>query len=260
MAEGFWSVMGRQLFVWAGWVFTVGGAIVSLSFGEGSAWIGYLVIAAGLLALTGHAYATHCRCRELEARNGRLAEQLRDADRKLNEIPLAILTRIQELVVSQSLTDTVNRLAAHADFVVRMRQFAAAVTGDIHLRTFVRRDGSLYATAKIGRSAISHLRQQDAFVLVRSSDALRTDCALMVVHQIPDAEGEVVHFRLVELFSDEARALDQHATVRDVSGLTGYTPRPACDTGWYATLESATISEAILRLAQGLERERRDRT
>ena len=82
----------------------------------------------------------------------------------------------------------------------------------------------------------------------------------MVVHQTPDPAHGTVHFRLVELFSEEARAIEQLATAGGASGLMGYTLRPVCNAGWYETLESATIPEAITRLAQGLERERRANT
>ena len=123
---------------------------------------------------------------------------------------------------------------ADADYVLRIRQFTAALVGEVHLRTFLRRDNALYAVAKIAEVALVHLREKDLFVLVRSSEGLRTDCALMVLHQTPDTDRDVVHFRLVELLSDDARALEQLATAREVTGLTGYSLRPACDAGWYA--------------------------
>jgi hypothetical protein len=97
------------------------------------------------------------------------------------------------------------------------------------------------------------------FILVRSAEGLDTNCALMVVRQTPDPAHGSVHFRLVELLSEEARAIEHLATAGGASGLMGYTLRPVCDTGWYGEIESATIPEAITRLAQGLERERRDR-
>ncbi len=257
MGEGYLAVMGRQLFVWAGWVFTVGGAIGSFALGGNYAWIGWLVVFVGVLALTGHSYSVHQRCRQLEAENGNLTRQKQEADQKLNEVPLDLLNRIREFVTPRSLSDVASELAAHADYVLRIQKFMAALEGEIHLRTFRKRDNAIYALAKIEESAVVHLRENDVFVLVRSSEGLRTDCALMVVHQTPDASRDVVHFRLLDLLSDDARALEQMTTAREVTGLTGYTLRPSCDAGWYDSLETSTIPEAIERLARGLERERR---
>lgn len=59
MTEGFWSGLTQHLLFWAGWVFTVGGAIVSLSLGREYAWIGALCIVVGFLSLTTFAYKKH---------------------------------------------------------------------------------------------------------------------------------------------------------------------------------------------------------
>jgi hypothetical protein len=261
MTEGYSSVLGRQLFVWSGWVFTVGGAIGSFVLGEAHAWIGWLAVLAGLLALTGHSYSVHRRCLELEEANKKLTEQVRDAERKLNEVPLDLVNRIGELIAPHSVIDVAARLAAHADYVLRIRQFMLAASDDIHLRRFVRRDNTTYAVAKIAAAALSHLRENDLFFLVHSTEGLKTDCAVMVVHQTPEPDHDVVHFRLVNLLSDDIKALEQLAATRgEIAGLTGYTLRPACDPGWYGSLESARISEAIVRLADGLERERRGKS
>ncbi len=256
MPDRFLEILGRQLFVWSGWVFTVGGAAGGFVLGEGYSWIGWLAVLTGLLALTGHSYSTHRRCRDLEAENARATVQLREAERKLNEVPLDILNRIRELVKPQSLAEAAAQLAAHADYVLRMRRFVAAA-GDVHLRTFSQRDGVVFATAKIPTEALSPLREKDVFILVRTADGLRTDCAVMAVHQTPDPAHGVVHFRLTQLLSDDVRAIETLAAAREVTGLTGYTLRPVCDAGWYAALDSTTIPEAITRLAEGLDRERR---
>jgi hypothetical protein len=81
----------------------------------------------------------------------------------------------------------------------------------------------------------------------------------MVVHQTPDPAHGSVYFRLVESLSEQARAIEHLATAGGASGLMGYTLRPRCDIAWYGAVESATIPEAIQRLAEGLERERRER-
>jgi hypothetical protein len=256
MKDRFFDVLGKQLFAWSGWVFTVGGAVGSFVLGQAYAWIGWLSVLAGVLALTGHSFSTHRRCRELEVQNARLADEVREAERKLNEVPLDLVSRIQELVTPRSLTELAAQLATHADYVLRIQRFTAALAGaDVHPRTFVRRDGALYAVAKVPDAALSHPRERDVFVLVRAADGLRTDCALIVVHQPPD-QG-LVHFRVAQLLSDDARALEQLAATREVAGLTGYTVRPWGDPGWYAALASATIPEVIVRVAEGLERDRR---
>ena len=255
MADKSSTSFGDRLFTMSGWVFTVGGAIGSFVLGQANAWIGWLVALTGVLALTGQTLAVLRRCRELQEENTKQAELLREVERKLNEVPLDIVNRIRELVAPQSVTEIATRLAAHADYVLRMRRFATTA-GDIHLRTFVPRNNFIFAVAKIPKAALAHLREKDVFILVRSADELRTDCALMVVHQTPDPAHGTVHFRLVELISEEARGIERLATAGGASGLMGYTLRPVCDTGWYNTLESATIPEAIKRLAEGLERER----
>src|SRR5439155_13699462 len=102
MGERFSSLLGRQLFVWSGWVFTVGGAVGSFVQGHGYAWIGWLVVLTVLRALTGHSYVIYQQLQTTRAEHDRLAGQLRDAERKLNEIPLDLLNRIRELVTPQS--------------------------------------------------------------------------------------------------------------------------------------------------------------
>lgn len=257
MVERFSNSLGKHLFVASGWVFTVGGAIGSFVLSQSNAWIGWLAVLTGVLALTGQNFFLHRRCRELEEISTNQAEQLRNAERKLNEVPLDLVNRIRELVTPQSFTAVATRLAAHADYIYRIREFTASAANDIHLRTFSRRDGNLYAVAKIAAAGLAHLREKDVFFLVQSTEGLRTDCAVMVVHQTPNAAQGIVHFRLVALLSEDARALDQLATAREVTGLNGYTLRPACDPAWYVALQSDTIPEAIMRLAEGLERERR---
>jgi hypothetical protein len=153
MADRLYDALGKQLFVWSGWVFTVGGAIGSFVLGQANAWIGWLAILTGFLALTGHAFALHRRCRELEEGAAIRAEQLREAERKLNEVPLDLVGRIRELVTPQSVTDVAVRLALHADYVLRMKQFVGAA-GDIQLRTFVSRDKAIFAVAKIADKAV----------------------------------------------------------------------------------------------------------
>lgn len=258
MAEQVSSSFGRQFFTWSGWVFTVGGAIGSFVLGQANAWIGWLFVLTGLLALTGQTIALSRRCRELDETNTKQTEQLREAERKLNEVPLDLVNRIRELVAPQSAMDFATRLATHADYVIRMVRFANA-TGEIHLRTFLARDKVIFAIAKVTEAALQHLREKDVFLLVRSVDGLNTTCAILIVHQTPDPTHGSVHLRLVEHLSEEARAIEHLATTGGASGLMGYTLRPACDTGWYGGLESATIPEVIRRLAEGLERERRDR-
>lgn len=255
MGDGFATVLGRQFLVWSGWVFTVGGAIGSFVLGGGYSWIGWLLVLTGLLALTGHSHASHQGMKVARAERDQAVEQTREAERRLSDVSVDVLNRIRALVTPLPLTEVAARLAAHADYVIRAVRFVAAA-GEVHLRTFVHRGDVLHAAARIPGAALAHLREKDPFVLVRSSEGLRTDCALIVVHQTPDPTHEVAYFRVVQALSDDTRALEQLAAVREVSGLTGYTLRPACDPGWYAALESATIPEAIIRIAQGLERER----
>jgi hypothetical protein len=159
MAGRFSDALGKQIFVWSGWVFTVFGAVGSFVLGQANAWIGWLVVGTGVLALTAHAFALHRRCRELEEANAKQSEYLREAERKLNEVPLDLVNRIRELVTPQTLSDVAGQLAAHADYVLRVRQFMTAVAGDIHLRTFFKRDDKLFAIAKVAEVALTHLRR-----------------------------------------------------------------------------------------------------
>ena len=47
MADRFSDTLGKQLFVWSGWVFTVGGTIGSFVLGQANAWIGWLAVLDG---------------------------------------------------------------------------------------------------------------------------------------------------------------------------------------------------------------------
>ena len=225
MADTFVEALGKRLFIWSGWIFTIFGAAGSFVLGQATAWIGWLVLATGVVAITAHTLACHRLRRELEQEKANLAAQLREAERKLNEVPLDLVNRIHELVAPRSVTDIAARLAAHADTVIRMSQFAASVTGAIQLRTFTMRDNCLYAIAKVAEKVMSHLREEDVFILVHAAEGLRTDCAIMIVHQRPDPKHGVVYLRVMKALSDDVRTLEQLTATRNVSGLTGYTLR-----------------------------------
>ena len=98
MSESLIAALGKQLYVWSGWVFTVGGAIGSFVLGQAFAWIGWLFVAVGLLSITSHAFALHRRMRELESANRKLSEQAAQAESRLNAVPIAVIKQLMSIV------------------------------------------------------------------------------------------------------------------------------------------------------------------
>jgi hypothetical protein len=176
MAEGFLGGLSRQLTFWSGWVFTVGGAGLSLGLGKEYAWIGVLCVVAGLIALMGFAYQKHrdlrqaqeahrAITRQLEAEIRAARERAENAERRLNEIPADILLRLEATIQSNAFDQLAAALGKHADYVARMVEMARILTRPIALRTFVRRAGTLYVDARLDATAIGQLRQDDPYLL-----------------------------------------------------------------------------------------------
>jgi hypothetical protein len=207
-SEGYLQLLGKQMIVWSGWVFTVGGAIASLWIGNEFRWIGGLFLLTGILAVTGHSYAVYREVQTVRGERDRLVEELRVAERKLNEVPLTMLAELQAFIAAQSLGEMAARLIDHADYVFRMRQFEAGLNRRIELRSFVRQGGLFFAVAKVPPQALALLHREDRFILVRDVDGLKTDAALLEVNQRPDSNGETLHLRVIRELSEEITHLE----------------------------------------------------
>src|SRR5438552_3606377 len=131
MREGFLTGLHRSWFAWSGWLFTVAGTVFALSVSGAYAWIGALVAGTGLCALTALAYQRHRQLGQAEERHaadrGRLEgelriaqEQVEQAERKLNEVPLGLLLRLEATVRRHGFEDLAASLSRHASYVERM--------------------------------------------------------------------------------------------------------------------------------------------
>jgi hypothetical protein len=196
MQEGFLAGLQRNWLLWSGWLFTVVGTVFGLAMSDAYSWIGALVAASGLLALTALAFE---RQKELHAAMDRHTAEIQQhrldlakaqecaeqAERKLNEVSTDMILRIQEGLAANSFTQCVSFLLRHTDYVERMVRFAnQTATRPLSLRTFVSQSGNLYAVARIEAAAINTLKDGDPFVLTQKDPkGLLTDSARLVVHQ-----------------------------------------------------------------------------
>jgi hypothetical protein len=269
MAEGFLGGLHRHLIFWSGWVFTVGGAVASLWIGKEYAWIGVLLFLAGLTALTAFAYQKHrdlqqaqqehqARTSQWEADLRAARERAEQAERRLNEVPLDLVNRLQEMLASYTFEEAVRLLAEQAEFVARMQRFSQAVGRPLNLRIFIRQGGQLHAIAKAPSAALEHLRVGDRFrLLYRSASGLETMSAWVEVSQPVNLTQETAAFRFVRFLEEEMGHIDQLARSRDVRSMAGYSLVPDCDPGRYPDLDLSLIRQVLQRLALEIAQRRR---
>lgn len=252
MAERFSDALGKQLFIWSGWAFTVGGAIGSFVIAEAYAWIGWLFVGVGLLAVTAYAVALHRRMRELEANNRKLTDQATEAERRLNAVPIAVLEQLVGLVSVSVSTRLVEAIVENVRRVERMRKFLQLDTKPLNPRTFTKEAGRLYTVAKVGSAAqVAVLQEGDLFALVRKgANGISVDCARLRVHQ-PPANGTVV-FEVFDPTGGEMTALSQLAETRDVAGITGYFIQPTVDVSKFPEFSADVVAAVIRGVAQEL--------
>lgn len=264
MAERFTEALGKQLFIWSGWVFTVGGAIGSFVLGQGYAWIGWLTVAVGLLAVTGHAIAMHRRVHELgdehkkrvdelEEANRKLTEQAAEAERRLNAVPMAVLERLARLASASTTAEVMEAVIGHLRRVERIRRFTQLDARPLNPRTFAYEDGRLYAIARLTppeRAAM--LEIGDSFQLVRrGANGVAVECARLRVHQPPSA-GTVI-FEVIDPTGGEMTALGRLAeSSREVAGITNYFVQPTTHADGYPVFDPDVVAEVIRRVFQEL--------
>ncbi len=237
-------------------IFTVGGVIASLILVKEYTWLSGLILFCVFAAAHSFAWARH---RQLvsaeaahEAERGRLqgqaaeaAQRAAEAERKLAEAPLDILTKVQAAVEASSYADAAARLKRYADLVDRMRQFVSHLIKPLIVRTVTRQGDRLYFAAKAPRPALECLRPGDPFQLVRRGEGdLETPAANLTVHQPPDLKKEVVHFALESSLSDEVAALEALAAHGEIPG-SRYGIRLVCDPSRYGNLRLADLPGAI---------------
>ncbi len=253
MSERFSEALGKQFLFWSGWVFTVGGAIGSFILGQAYAWIGWLVVLVGMLAVTSHACALHRRMRELESDNRKLSEQVTQAESRLNAVPIAMIEQLVGVVSGAVLNQLVEELSQKVCQVERLRKFLLPDSKPLNPRTFTVESGSLYAVVKVASpEQAANLVVGDLFALFRKgSHGIEVKCARLRVHQ-PPANGTVM-FEVFDADGGEMTALTQLAKVRDVAGITGYFVQPAFDIAKYPEFSAVIVNEVVARVVSEME-------
>lgn len=248
MKEGIWKGWFQSSIQWSGWVFTVGGAIVGLLIVREYLWIGILCFVAAYLGLLALLIKIHRQfSKATEATNAAIA-RAEAAERRLNAIPADLLDRLQETIRRHSFVDVARLLGAYASYIHRMRSSKIADEKPVGLRTFVRRDGNLYAVAGLDKDAMSFPEQDDPFILeFKDPGGLITRRAHLLVHQ-KDLAKAVVWFRVVLFLGEEMTSLDALAEKQDVPGK-GYRVRVDADLDQYSAIDSGEVSDIIQRLA-----------
>jgi hypothetical protein len=232
-------------------VFTVGGAIGSFVLGQAYAWIGWLFVAVGLLALTAHAVALHRRVRELEATNRKLTEQAAEADRRLNAVPIAVVEQLVGVVASGASARLVEILVGRIAQVERIRRFVKLDAKPLNPRTFTKAAGRLYAIAKVAtQEQAAVLVVGDEFSLVRKADSgVFFICARLRLNQSSE-KGEIV-FEVLDAASGEMTGLSQLADGGDVRGITGYFIQPAIDVTAFPEFSAEAVNAIVRQVIVG---------
>ena len=245
-SDGFIQGLGSALFNWWGFIFTVGGTILSLWFAREHWWICLLIVGANAIACGSFAYTKQKGEVIAKARHEDALVRLQEAERKLNEVPLELLTRVRQIVASVSLVDVARILSSSAALVTRHRQFVAVEAKPLTLRTFARQGDRLFAVAKAARAALENLRVDDPFLLQKkSSSGVEVVVARLAVHQPPDLVKEVAYFAVLPPIPSELEAIAALAVERNVKGVTDYSVRPAYDITRYRDLDLTPVPEAI---------------
>jgi hypothetical protein len=264
MKEGFWSGLIEHFLFWGGLVFTIGGTIASLAMGREFAWIGVLFVIAGLLAFFTFALQKHRHLLEAQQNHREEVSNLKEdiniamhraaeAERRLNAIPADLLKGLHETVRSHSFVEVARLLADYARYIKRMRKLVEAEEMPIRLKSFVKRDGILYAVAGLKKEFLAHLEDDDFFVLeFKDGNGLVTRSAHLFVHQ-RDPTKEVVWFRVDRFLGDEMAHVDALADKQDVPAK-GYFARVDADLTQYANFGSVEIVELLRRLASDVAR------
>ena len=256
MSERFTEALGKQFLFWSGWVFTVGGAIGSFVLGQASAWIGWLTVLVGMLAVSSHAFALHRQMRELESANRKLSEQAAQAESRLNAVPIAVIEQLMNIVSRGVSTRIVEAITQKLLQVERLRKFLKPDSKPLNPRTFTIEAGQLYALAKVTPlEQAALLVEGDTFALVRKgSQGIGVKCARLRVHQLPE-RGTIV-FEVFEPTGGEMTALTQLAKEREVAGITGYYIESEIDVSKYPEVDvgivNLVISRALLELDNGI--------
>ena len=246
MRKGFGQGLGQYLFSWWGFVFTIGGTIACLLLAGVYWWIAPLVVLANSLACGFYAYAKHRGEARAKEEQHATSLRLQEAERKLNEVPLGLLARVNQIVESASFAEFARLLPACAEVICRHKEFMQVESKPLALTTFARQGEQLFVLAKASGAALRHLRVGDPFVLVKkTSSGVDVALARLAVHQPPDSKKEVVHFGILSPIPPELQPMADLAIQGDVSGVKGYSLRPAYDISKYAALDLASVPAAI---------------
>ena len=287
MAESFIGGVNRHFVLWSGWLFTVGGAIASLIIGKEYWWIGGLVVGVGLLALMTYAYQKHQlaigaderRKREVAAAEAKLRQELsrikaehdtavldaskrldeaqqlqRDAERKLNEVPLAILLQIESAIRQHAFTELANMIGRYVRYVERMQSVVATQSKPINEKSFVKRGDVLYALVSLPAAVCELLADDDAFAIdYKDANGLVASSGKLSVHQV-ESTKELVWFEVLPT-SDELIRLSALAEKQVVPGK-GYSVRPVCDLSRYSKLNLAGTADVFRTVVEEISSER----
>jgi hypothetical protein len=244
MAERFVVGLNQNALFWSSWAFTIAGAVATLWIG----WLGMLIAFVGIASAMGFAHQKHVEKLAVEKESERIRTLLEDAERKISELPLETMLRIQQIIAASSLRQLMDEVVRYAEYVVRMVRFMESGR-TLNLRTFTMRAGTLYAVSRVERTAIALLKDGDPLILtVKDSSGLVTDSAHIVVHQVDEKSGSV-WFQVRTYLGDEMAHLEALAEKKDVAGLTGYSLRPLCAVERFAGFNVEDAAGFIYALA-----------
>ena len=183
-------------------------------------------------------------------------KRLQDAERRLNEVPLDILAKVQSLVETSAYKAIPDQLKRHAEIIVRMRSFDNALQKKpLNLRTFTNQADTLHVIARGTGEALQHLREGDPFLLIKTgAEGLATDAAVLTVSQPPNIEKQVAYFAIRRYITDEMGRIQALAAVHDIEGMKGYTIRLPFDVSRYEGLDLSHFASVIDRLMADIDK------
>lgn len=271
-AQQFLGKLGPYLIGWWGFVFTVGGTIGGLVLAREWWWISVLIVlanAGGCFVFAYKAYRSEAQAKadhaahlaKLVDEHSSEMKQLQlikqeaeyrreEAERRVNEVPLDIVTKLQSIVQAVSYSDLGRALSACAEIIERHKHFLAAASKPLSLQTLTRIGDRLFALVKAPVDALALLRVDDPFVLVKRADGVELEVVSLLVHQPPDTKKEVAYFAIVPPIPPELETMADLLAKGEVSRIQRYSIRPAYSIAKYTNVELSAVPQAIALLVQ----------
>jgi hypothetical protein len=177
---------------WTAFIFTIAGVIYSV--GNNLAWVGFLSVLPLLIASFDVAIRAHLKSKKLQLELDTVNNLLTDTERKLQQISVERLLRLEELILRGSVEAGFESIYQICAYIGRLQQLTGV---EFRLRTIFIAGDSLYVAAKAPVEALSLLKEDDSFVMFMKRSGLNHSIAKLRLRQVNE-EKETIFFVVTE--------------------------------------------------------------